>query len=93
MTREQLEQQYLVVDGMTFTPRYKYKQIEVIENDETIFVDDYIITVTAEEVYQEWLEQQNQPSTPTAEERIAELEQQNTMLMECLLELSEIIYA
>ncbi len=93
MKREQLEQRYLVVDGMTFTPRYNYKQIEVIEDGETIFVDDYTITATAEEIYQEWQEQQNQPNVPTAEERIAELEATNTMLMECVLELSEIIYA
>lgn len=30
---------------------------------------------------------------PTAEERITELETQNAMLMECLLEMSEIVYA
>ena len=30
---------------------------------------------------------------PTAEDRIAELEAQNEMLMECVLEMSEIIYA
>lgn len=30
---------------------------------------------------------------PTAEERIAELEAQNEMLMSCLLEMSEIVYA
>lgn len=30
---------------------------------------------------------------PTAEERIAELEMQNQMLMECLLEMSEVVYA
>ena len=29
----------------------------------------------------------------TQEERIAELEEQNAMLMECLLEMSEIVYA
>ena len=33
------------------------------------------------------------PHEPTSEERIAELEAQNTMLMECVLEMSEIIYA
>lgn len=32
-------------------------------------------------------------SPPTQEERIRELEAQNEMLMECLLEISEIIYA
>ena len=30
---------------------------------------------------------------PTAEDRIAELEAQNAMLMECLLEMSEVVYA
>lgn len=30
---------------------------------------------------------------PTQEERIAELEAQNAMLMECLLEMSEVVYA
>lgn len=30
---------------------------------------------------------------PTAEERIAELEAQNAMLMECVLEMSEVVYA
>lgn len=30
---------------------------------------------------------------PTAEERIHQLEEQNTMLLECLLEMSEIVYA
>ncbi len=94
MTREQLEQQYLVVDEMTFTPRYEYEQIEVIENGETIFTDDYTLTATAEQVYQEWLTQQNNFSARySAEERIAELESQNTMFLECVLEMSEIIYA
>ena len=33
------------------------------------------------------------PKEPTQEERIAELEAQNAMLMECLLEMSEVVYA
>ena len=33
------------------------------------------------------------PHEPTAEERIAELEAQNMVLMECLLEMSEVVYA
>lgn len=32
-------------------------------------------------------------SAPSAEERIAELEAQNAMLLECVLEMSEIVYA
>lgn len=30
---------------------------------------------------------------PTAEERIAALEEENAMLMECILEMSEVVYA
>ena len=33
------------------------------------------------------------PHEPTAEERIAELEAQNEMLMSCVLEMSEMVYA
>ena len=33
------------------------------------------------------------PKEPTAEERIAELEAQNEMLMNCVLEMSEVVYA
>lgn len=29
---------------------------------------------------------------PTAEERLAKLEEQNNMLMECILEMSEVVY-
>ena len=75
MTRQELEQQYLVVDKMTFTPRYDYKRIEITENGETRFIDDYTITATAEEVYQEWQEQQNNlVVVPTTEERITNIE-------------------
>lgn len=38
-------------------------------------------------------EKENAPCNPTLRERVAELEKQNTMLQECLLEVSEIIYA
>ncbi len=72
MTREQLEKQYLVVNEMTFTPRYEYKQIEVIENGETIFVDDYTITATSQEVYQEWQAQQNVKPEPSTESILLE---------------------
>ncbi len=65
MTREHLEQQYLVVDRMTFTPRYTYTRNEVIQDGETIFVDDYTITATAQEVYQEYLSQKNAVAPPT----------------------------
>lgn len=50
--------------------------------------------MTAEEIAA--LEQQaaNAPAPdPTSEERLAELEAQNVMLTQCLLEMSQIVYA
>lgn len=86
MTRKQLEQQNLVVDNITFKPRYDYKQIEVIENDETIFVDDYTITATAEEVYDEWQTQQNATSQPTEQDKLQAQVTYTAMMTDTLLE-------
>lgn len=50
------------------------------------------VECTPEEIQAQ--EEANKPDpVPTQEERIAELEAQNAMLMECLLEMSEIVYA
>lgn len=38
-------------------------------------------------------EEETQPSPTPTEERLKELENQNQMLMECLLEMSETVYA
>lgn len=38
-------------------------------------------------------EEETQPSPTTTGERLKELESQNQMLMECLLEMSETVYA
>lgn len=78
MTREQLEHQYLVVDNMTFTPRYTYVEID-LEDETKDF--DYTITATAEEVYEEWLAQQNSTPIPTLEERTQALEDALLMLL------------
>ncbi len=48
-----------------------------------------VVSFTANEIP----EIPNAPHKPTAEERIAELEAQNEMLMSCVLEMSEIVYA
>ena len=42
------------------------------------------------EIFDDGVEESTEP---TAEERIAALEEENAMLMECLLEMSEIVYA
>lgn len=57
--------------------RYKLVNGAVVERTQAEMDADYVAPTPA----------------PTAEERIAELEGQNAMLLECLLEISEIIYA
>ena len=55
-------------------------------------VDGKPIECTAEEIAAQ--EEANKPEpVPTTEERLKELESQNQMLMECLLEMSETVYA
>ena len=70
-------EKFIFTDGGAF--RYK-------------LVDGKSVECTAEEIQAQ--EEANKPApVPTQEERIAELEAQNAMLMECLLEMSEIVYA
>lgn len=55
-------------------------------------VDGKPVECTAEEIAAQ--EEANKPeAVPTTEERLKELESQNQMLMECLLEMSETVYA
>ena len=55
-------------------------------------VDGKPVECTAEEIAAQ--ENANKPEpAPTTEERLKELESQNQMLMECLLEMSETVYA
>ena len=54
-------------------------------------VDGKPMECTAEEITQQ--EEANvSTSTPTQEERISKLEEENAMLMECLLEMSAVVY-
>ena len=55
-------------------------------------VDSKPVECTAEEIAAQ--EKANKPEpAPTTEDRLKELESQNQMLMECLLEMSETVYA
>lgn len=55
-------------------------------------VDGKPVECTAEEIAAK--EEANKPEpVPTTEDRLKELESQNQMLMECLLEMSETVYA
>lgn len=66
---------------MTWGGAYRYK-----------LVDGVSVECTPEEIAEQ--EEANvSTSTPTQEERIAELEEENAMLMECLLEVSAVVYA
>ena len=57
-------------------------------------VDGNPVECTAEEIAdQEEAIKASITITPTAEERIAELEAQNEMLLQCVLEMSETVYA
>lgn len=55
-------------------------------------VDGQVVECTPEEIAAQ--EEANKPvPAPTTEDRLKELESQNQMLMECLLEMSETVYA
>ena len=55
-------------------------------------VDGQVVECTPEEIAAQ--EEANKPEdVPTTEDRLKELESQNQMLMECLLETSETVYA
>lgn len=70
MTREQLEQQYLKIDGMLITPEYKINILQQETKDEEtgeikiIDIEDYIITKSAQQVYDNGMERKNNPLPP-----------------------------
>lgn len=70
----------------------EYKQVDIVDGVpvyETVYRE-----MTLEEEAEFERNNPEMPATdPTPEERIAALEEQNAMLVECLLEMSEIIYS
>lgn len=66
---------------MTMDGAYRYK-----------LVDGQVVECTPEEIAAQ--EEANKPeAVPSTEDRLKELESQNQMLLECLLEMSETVYA
>lgn len=58
------------------------------------YINGLYVEMTAEEIAEmERQAAEMPPPEPTLEETVEELRAQNEMLMECLLEISEIIYA
>lgn len=58
-----------------------------------IFDNGIIREMTPEEIAQREAEADAIAATPSDSDRIAALEEQNEMLTECILELSELLYA
>lgn len=96
------EQQYNAMfkefDGMTFTPFTELiEETEEIENEngenEQVKVFKYKILKTADEVYQEYLENKDKPVEPqlSVEEEIKALKEENANLQSCILELADIL--
>ena len=55
-------------------------------------ISDYIFNTTTQEFTYDPLPHEDTPETPSVEDQLAELREQNNMLMECLLEMSEMVY-
>lgn len=75
------------IEGYRFVPEgysWKREDGEVFHGEMVAPWKDHALLETAQALYEE---------TMVNQERIAELEAQNAMLMECILEMSEIIYA
>jgi hypothetical protein len=80
----------------------KYNFLISETDDEKVFIEktlpysDEALEMAEKEAYEgEYTIEEipEAPKEPTAEERIAELEAQNEMLMACVLEMSEKVYA
>lgn len=57
------------------------------------YINGVYIEMTREEIAElERISEEMPPAEPTPEERISALEEQNAMLTECILELSELLY-
>ena len=96
------EQQYNAMfkefDGMTFTPTVELiEELEEFKNKngekEQVKVFKYKILKTADEVYQEYLENKDKPVEPqlSVEEQIKALKEENANLQSCILELADIL--
>lgn len=79
-------------DGMTFTPSTELiEEIEKVDNiEKKIF--KYKILKTADEVYQEYLNEKENPIIElTIEEKLEKLEKEKSELESCVLELASML--
>lgn len=86
LTMRKLEEMFIVNERGTFTPQYTFKKYDS-ENEEYAELE---IIRTAEEVYEDWLENKEKVNEPSNSEKdtIAELVQQVDDLQSIILNLS-----
>lgn len=88
-TRERIVQAVYGEDGELLTPETVEQYTVTVPVMEARNVE-----MTAEEIAElETLQAELPEPEPTPEERLAELEAQNQMLTQCLMEMSQIVYA
>ena len=83
MNRKELEKLYLKNSDGVFPPKYTYKEIETSNGKDFI----YTITQSADEVYQEYLENKDKPieKEPTEQEKL------NAQLLKSNLEFQKML--
>lgn len=82
MTRQELENTYIVNEHGTFAPRFELSITKQEIDGEVVIIEDYTITATSEEVYQEYLTPPKLPGDKmeVLEEEVSGLRQENKLL-------------
>ena len=82
MTRQELENTYIVNEHGTFAPRFELSITKQEIDGEVVIIEDYTITATSEEVYQEYLTPPKLPGDKmeVLEKKVAELEEEKELL-------------
>lgn len=98
VSEEEYKEMYKEFNGMTFTPLTELiEELKDVENEngekEQVKVFKYKIIKTADEVYQEYLENKDKSVEPqlSVEEQIKVLKEENSILQSCILELADMI--
>lgn len=84
-----------VADGKNHRKSYYNSECgrkELLDNEPKDVVD-IVMSIWGDEPTVEAPQESDLPQEPTTDERLSALEEQNNTLIECLLEISEIIYA
>ncbi|MBY6778605.1 hypothetical protein HYH39_06575 [Clostridium botulinum] len=88
VTEKEYQEMWKEFDGLIYTPLVNYIKEESIINGNNIIVCKYEILKTADEVYQEWLENKDKPP----EKEPNEVEQLQKQLLETQAIVAELKY-